>query len=78
MAVYYHPLRSKVPLLPRQLLPEPTEDKAPKKKGGGAAAMTPPPPVEDISGLDVDEQLVVHAYNTATTFVFTTVSHCAM
>ncbi len=60
-------------MLPRQLLPEPTEDKVPKKKGGMAAASTPPPPVEDISGLELDQQLVVHAYNSATAFVFTTV-----
>ena len=35
--------------------------------------MTPPPPAEDTSGLELDQQLVVHAYNTATAFVFTTV-----
>ena len=61
-------------MLPRQPPPEQTEDKAPKKKGGGAAASTPPPPMEDIGGLELDQQLVVHAYNLATSFVFSSVS----
>ena len=60
--------------MPRQPPPEPTEDKAPKKKGGGATASTPPPPAEDISGLELDQQLVVHAYNLAISFVFNSVS----
>ncbi len=64
----------RVPLLPRRLLPEPTEEKTPKKKGGPAAAFTPPPPVEDLTGLSLDDQLVVHAYNSAISFVFTSVS----
>lgn len=61
-----------MPLLPRRLLPEPTEEKTPKKKGG-AATLTPPPPVEDLTGLELDNQLVVHAYNSAIGFVFTSV-----
>ena len=60
---------TRVPLLPRQPPPEPTEDKGGKKKGGGGV-QSPQPPVEEITNLELDYQLVVHAYNTATALVF--------
>ena len=53
---------SRIPLLPRQPLPEPAEEKSAKKKGGGLPS---PPPAEDLTGLELDQQLVIHAYNTA-------------
>ena len=59
-----------MPLLPRQPPPEPTEDKGGKKKGGGGGVTSPQPPAEDLSGLELDQQLVVHAYNTAVATVF--------
>ena len=59
----------RVPLLPCQPLPEPTEDKGAKKKGGGGV-QSPQPPVEDLTNLELDDQLVVHAYNSASAVVF--------
>ena len=66
----------RVPLLPRQPPPEPTEDKGGKKKagGGGGGVQSPQPPVEDLTELELDQQLVVHAYNSAMAVVF----HLAM
>ena len=60
----------RVPLLPRQPPVEPIEDKGGKKKGGGGGVTSPQPPVEDLSNLELDQQLVVHAYNTAVGTVF--------
>ena len=59
----------RVPLLPHQPPPDPTEDKGTKKKGGGGI-QSPQPPVEDLSHLELDHQLVVHAFNTANAVVF--------
>ena len=59
----------RVPLLPRQAPPDPTEDKGAKKKGGGGI-QSPQPPVEDLGDLQLDHQLVVHAYNSANAVVF--------
>ena len=61
----------RVPLLPHQPPPDPTEDKGAKKKGGGAGGVqSPQPPIEDLSNLELDHQLVVHAFNTANAVVF--------
>ena len=61
----------RVPILPRQPpAQEPVEDKGAKKKG----PPSPQPPVEDLSGMGLDEQLVVHAYNTAIAGIFHLVS----
>lgn len=62
----------RVPLLPHQPPPDPTEDKGAKKKGGGGGGgvQSPQPPTEDLSNLELDHQLVVHAFNTANAVVF--------
>ena len=59
----------RVPLLPHQPPPDPTEDKGAKKKGGGGV-QSPQPPTEDLTNLELDHQLVVHAFNTANAVVF--------
>ena len=65
---------SRVPRLPRQTpVPEPDEkEKGGKKKG---VSMDPLPPVEDLTGLNLDDQLIVHVYNIAINAVFTLVSY---
>ena len=63
----------RVPLLPRQPPSEPAEEKGVKKKGG-ATPFSPPPPAEDFNSLELDQQLIVHAYNTAIATVFNLVS----
>lgn len=61
----------RVPLLPRQPPIEPVaEEKSAKKPPKTAAPPSPQPPTEDISGLGLDEQLVVHTYNLAIAAVF--------
>ena len=60
----------RVPLLPHQPPPDPTEDKGAKKKGGGGGVQSPQPPIEDLSHLELDHQLVVHAFNTANAVLF--------
>lgn len=61
----------RVPLLPRQApMMEPEEKEKGKKKG---ASMDPLPPMEDLTGLNLDDQLIVHVYNLATHAVFTLV-----
>ena len=68
-----HTHTHRVPLLPRQPPTDPVEDKGAKKKGGGAPT-SPPPPTEDISNMELDQQLVVYSYNTALAAVFNLVS----
>ena len=63
----------RVPLLPRQPPPDPQEDKGSKKKSV-VATVSPLPPTEDISSLEVDQQLIVHAYSTAIAAARTMVS----
>ena len=45
----------------RTPIPEPAEEKSAKKKGAGLPS---PLPAEDLTGLELDQQLVIHAYNT--------------
>ena len=65
---YNYNTNYRVPLLPRQPPPDPTEDKGAKKKGGGV--QSPQPPTEDLSNLELDHQLMVHAFNAANAVVF--------
>ena len=62
-----------IPLLPRQQLPDPSEEKGTKKKGGGAAAV-PIAGLMSLSGQDMDEQLINHVYNQGLTFLHSLVS----
>eukprot|EP00731_Ephydatia_muelleri_P019022 Em0011g1062a len=65
------PVQRRVPLLPRQPPGEPVvEEKSAKKTPKSVAPPSPQPPAEDISGLGLDEQLVVHTYNLAIAAVF--------
>ena len=69
---------SKIPLLPRQPPPAPGSDEKTgggkkKDKGLGEEAI-PQPLMEDTAGLELDQQLVVHTYNTALTTISTMVS----
>lgn len=66
----------KVPLLPRKPPPPvPSSDDKPggaggKKKDKGAVEdIIPPAPLESTAGLELDQQLVVHTYNTALTSI---------
>ena len=71
LSLYYNFVADyRVPLLPHQPPSDPTEDKGAKKKGGAGGVQSPQPPVEDLNGLELDHQLVVHAFNTANTVVF--------
>lgn len=68
-----------MPLLPRKPPPAPSSDDKPggaggKKKDKGAVDdIIPPPSLESTAGLELDQQLVVHTYNTALTTVQNTV-----
>lgn len=70
---------SKVPLVPRKPPPIPSpDDKAgaggkKKDKVASEEAIPQPPSLEDPSGLGLDQQLVVHTYNTALTNIQTMV-----
>ena len=63
----------RVPLLPRKPLnveANAMEEKQPPKKKSVAAMPSeqpPPVPTEELTGLDLDSQFIVHAYNTALT-----------
>ena len=54
------------------------EEKSAKKTPKSVAPPSPQPPAEDISGLGLDEQLVVHTYNLAIAAVFSRVSRPAV
>ncbi len=58
-----------IPLLPRQQVSDPPEDKGVKKKGGNAAVATPISGLISLSGQDLDEQLLNHVYNQGLTYV---------
>lgn len=68
---------SKVPLLPRKPPSVPSSDdkvggggQGGKKKDKGAVEeVVPQPSLEDTTGLELDQQLVVHTYNTAITTI---------
>ena len=67
-----------MPLLPRKTPPPPpsSDERAggggaggKKKDRGAAEENVPQPPLEDTAGLELDQQLVVHSYNTAITTI---------
>ena len=55
-------------MLPRQPVLDPPEDKGGKKKGGGGA-IGPIAGLIQLSGQDLDEQLINHVYNQSLTYV---------
>ena len=73
---------SKFPLLPRQPPPVPSSDDksgvggpgGKKKDKGAVEESSTQPPLEDMTGLELDQQLIVHTYNTALTTVHSAVS----
>ena len=66
-----------MPLLPRKTPPPaPSDEKiggggagGKKKDKGAAEESIPQPPLENTAGLELDQQLVVHTYNTAITTI---------
>ena len=57
--------RSRIPLLPRHPMAEPSEERAKKKPGTGPASSSPQPPSGDTASHQVDEKLIMHACNVA-------------
>ena len=56
-------------MVPREppVVPDPATEEKTKRKGALELAL---PPREDITGLELDEQLIVHSYNTAIAGIF--------
>ena len=75
LEIHTHTHRSsKVPLLPRQPPHVPSSDEkvgagGKKKDKGSTDDTTHLPTLEDMTGLELDQQLVVHTYNTALTTI---------
>lgn len=59
-----------IPLLPRQQVSDPPEEKGAKKKGGGGggAIATPIAGLIQLSGQDLDKQLINFVYNQGLTY----------
>ena len=75
------PRSGKVPLVPRQPPPPTTSDDktgggggGKKKDKGSTEDSVPIPPLEETAGLELDQQLVVHTFNTALTTLTSLVS----